>query len=185
MVKVSHSDDGVNYTPYFVGFDPATKPASWHTFNAPYVDGITANTPNSHCGIEITTSQSGNRWSGMRVNSYYAGGVEQVGPTAGAVASYETSTHTGSASFKASRLLVNDTNRWVSMDATGLALQGVFFEMATPAVIDRVDITSTQYNNNMPKDFSLLVGNGKTFVSALDRVGEPAWGTGELRQYNV
>lgn len=183
QISVYHSDDGVTWTLYFVGFDEATDPASWHSFDAPYVNGISTSNANLHCGLLLHTSGSGDRWHDMRNIAFFSAGVEQIGIGSPPVTSRQSSRHAGSATYDASNLFIAGTSRWVSMDAGGTAEQGVFFELATAAVIDRVDITATQYPTNNPKDFSLLVGDGKTFVPVFSVTGELTWGNGEVRSF--
>ena len=184
-IGVYYSDDGINYTLYFVGYHTPSVTPTWHTINTPEVAGVSADAANLWTGLYAQNSVNGQGNYTIRELEYLSSAVVKVGASALPVSNIQSSRYNNLASLDVSKVFSGSTARWNSEIATPQCVQLLAHEMATPMIIDQIKLTSTEYPNSMVQDFALVTGDGTTFVPLLEVTGEVGWTTGEVRSFTV
>lgn len=184
IVGVYFSDNGSDYTLFFVGYFTPASGAGWHTINAPAAAGVYASGANLWAGVYMSsvedTANDGNFT--IREMVYYEGAAPRISNGVAPVSNIQGSRHSGS--LDVAEVFSGDAGRWNSFISKAPRGELLAHEMATATKIDRVDITSTEFPASSPEDFALVVGDGTTFVPVFSITGQTGWSSGETRSFD-
>lgn len=185
LIGVYHSDDGVTWTHHFSGFVTSEQPAAWQYVDSPEVAGVTADGVNKHVMVYNFKGNS-DRFYEFRELKFLLGAVEKCGAGVPPL-SADDSDHL-SATFEADHAFLNDIQRTLSWDYNLQAqtrIHCIVAEMAVASVIDTMEVTAGAAVAQTPKDMTLMVGDGRTFVPVLRVQNEIAWTEDETRSYTL